>query len=80
MTAIKIKQNLHSIIDNLEDDLILEQINEAVTQIVEEKKIKWDSLSEEEKKSIETWIEQLDRGEMTDYEDLKKEFPKWIGK
>ncbi len=80
MTAIKIKQNLHSIIDNLEDDLILEQINEAVTQIVEEKKIKWDSLSEEEKKSIETGIEQLDRGEMIDYEDLKKEFPKWIGK
>ncbi len=80
MTAIKIKQNLHSIIDNLEDDLILEQINEAVTQIVEDKKIKWDSLSEEEKKSIETGIEQLDRGEMIDYEVLKKEFSKWIGK
>jgi predicted transcriptional regulator len=80
MTAIKIKQNLNSIIDNLEDDHILEMINEAVSQIVEDRKVKWDSLSEEEKRSIETGLEQLDRGEMIDYEDLKKEFPKWIGK
>ena len=80
MTAIKIKQNLHSIIDNLEDDHILEMINVAVSQIVEDRKVKWDSLSEEEKRSIETGLEQLDRGEMIDYEDLKKEFPKWIGK
>ncbi|MDQ3022267.1 MAG: hypothetical protein M3R36_17100 [Bacteroidota bacterium] len=50
MTAIKIKENLHSIIDNLQDDHILELVNEAVNQIIEDKKLNWDSWSEEEKK------------------------------
>jgi len=48
MTAIKIKQNLHSLIDNLEDEHILELINETVTQIVKDKKLKWNLLSVEE--------------------------------
>ena len=80
MTAIKIKQNLHTIIDNLEDDRILRLVSEMVNQIIEDKKLNWDSLSEEEKKSIETGLEQLERGEKIDYEDIKKEFPEWIGK
>ncbi len=77
MTAIKIKQNLHSLIDNLEDDHILEMINETVTQIIKDKKLKWDSLSEEEKKSILTGLKQLDTGEYVYYEDMKKEFNEW---
>ncbi|MEO8210565.1 MAG: hypothetical protein ABI840_08380 [bacterium] len=75
MTAIKIKENLHSIIDNLQDDHILELVNEAVNQIIEDKKLNWDSLSEEEKKSIETGLRQLDNGEKIDYEDIKKVSP-----
>ena len=43
-------------------------------------KIKDYSLSENERRSIETGIEQLDKGEKINYEDLKKEFPEWIGK
>lgn len=54
MTAVKIKQNLHTIIDNLEDDRILRLVSEVVNQIIEDKKVSWDSLSEEEKRSIET--------------------------
>ncbi len=80
MTAIKIKKNLHSMIDNLEDDKTLRLVNEVVCQIIDDKKLKWDSLSEAEKRSIETGLEQLERGEKIDYEDMKKEFPKWIGK
>ena len=76
MTAIKIKQNLHSLIDNLEDDHILELINETVTQIVKDK-LKWDLLSEEEKKSISTGLKQLENGEYVYYEDMKKEFNEW---
>ncbi len=77
MTAIKIKQNLHSIIDNLEDNHILELVNEAVNQIIEDKKLKWDSLSNEEKNSILTGLKQFEDGEYVDYEDMKKEFNEW---
>jgi len=77
MTAIKIKQNLNSLIDNLEDDQILELINETVTQIVKDKKLKWDSLSEEEKKSILKGLKQLENDEYVYYEDMKKEFNEW---
>lgn len=80
MTAIKIKQNLHALIDNLQDDKILKLVNEAVCEIIEDKRLRWDSLSKSERKSIETGIEQLDKGEMINYEDIKKEFPEWIGK
>lgn len=77
MTAIKIKQNLHSIIDNLKDNHILELVNEAVSQIIEDKKLNWDSLSEEEKKSIITGLKQLEAGEYVYYEDMKKKFNEW---
>lgn len=38
MTAIKIKKNPHTIIDNLEDDSILRLVNEVVSGISEDKK------------------------------------------
>ena len=72
MTDIKIKQNLHTLIDNLQDERILKLVNEAVCEIIEDKRLKWNSLSENERRSIETGIEQLDKGEKINYEDIKK--------
>ena len=63
MTDIKIKQNLHTLIDNLQDVRILKLVHEAVCEIIEDKRLKWNSLSENERRSIETGIEQLDKGE-----------------
>ena len=80
MTDIKIKQNLHTLIDNLQDVRILKLVHEAVCEIIEDKRLKWNSLSENERRSIETGIEQLDKDEKINYEDIKKEFPEWIGK
>ncbi len=80
MTDIKIKQNLHTLIDNLQDVRTLKLVHEAVCEIIEDKRIKWNSLSENERRSIETGIEQLDKGEKINYKDIKKEFPEWIGK
>ena len=80
MTDIKIKQNLHTLIDNLQDVRILKLVHEAVCEIIQDKRIKWNSLSENERRSIETGIEQPDKGEKINYEDIKKEFHEWIGK
>jgi hypothetical protein len=77
MTAIKIKQNPHSLIDNLEDDHILELINETITQIMKDKKLKWDLLSEEERKSILRGLKQLENGEYVYYEEMKRESNEW---
>ena len=76
MTAIKIKQNPHSLIDNLEYDHILELINETVTQIMKDKKLKWDLLSEE-RKSILRGLKQLENGEYVYYEEMKRESNEW---
>ncbi|MBK8553288.1 MAG: hypothetical protein IPL53_20400 [Ignavibacteria bacterium] len=48
-------------------------MNEVVNRIITDKKIKWESLSEAEKESILTGLEQLENGEYVYYEDMKKE-------
>ena len=39
MTDIKIKQNLHTLIDNLQDVRILKLVHEAVCEIIEDKRL-----------------------------------------
>jgi len=72
MLKEKIKNNLHAIIDDVKDDYILNQINDVVNSIIENKKLKWDSLSEAEKDSILTGLRQLENGEYDYYDDIKK--------
>ena len=80
MTKIEIKRNIHSLVDSIRNKYILEQVNDILKNIVEDKKITWDSLSIAEKKSIEKGLEQLNSGEYIEYRKLKKQFPKWLRK
>lgn len=77
MIKEKIKKNLHAIIDEVNDDYILNQINDVVNSIIENKKLKWDSLSNAEKDSISTGLKQLEKGEYDYYDDVKKEIEEW---
>jgi len=78
MEAIKLKQNLHSLIDKVEDIELLEQMNNILNNKLNDSKISWDSLSEEEKKSIETGLRQLENGEGVDFEEINKSFNEWL--
>jgi len=78
MEAIKLKQNLHVLIDKVEDIELLEQMNNILNNKLNDSKISWDSLSEEEKKSIETGLRQLENGEGVDFEEINKSFKEWL--
>ena len=78
METIKLKQNLHSLIDKVEDVVVLEKMNKILNNSLSNEKISWDSLSEEEKKSIEEGLRQLENGEGVDFEEVNKSFDEWL--
>ncbi|MEO8210320.1 MAG: hypothetical protein ABI840_07140 [bacterium] len=80
MTSIQIKKRLKSKIDKVIDNGKLLSINEAVDNILESEPLKWDSLCEAEKNSILEGLEQLEKGESIDFEDLKREINEWLKK
>ena len=80
MTKTEIKQNIHSLVDTVDDEAVLEQIKEMVEYMATEDVVNWNSLSEAERKSVEKGIEQLNRGEKIDYEDIRKQYPEWLRK
>ncbi len=77
MIKEKIKKNLHVIIDEVNDDYILNKINDVVNSIIENKKLKWDSLSQAEKDSILTGLRQLENGDYDYYDEVKNEIGEW---
>jgi predicted transcriptional regulator len=78
METIKLKQNLHSLIDKVKDKELLEQMNKILNNSLSNGKASWDSLSEEEKKSIEEGLRQLENGEGIDFEEINKSFDGWL--
>ena len=80
MTKTEIKQNLHTLIDNVEDENKLEEIMELVDNVVNENTISWDSLSKEERDSIERGLEDIEKGNTISYEEFRKKHSKWFAK
>lgn len=78
METIKLKQNLHSLIDKVEDLDLLEQMNKILNNCLNNEKVSWNSLSVEEKKSIEEGLRQLENGEGRDFEDINKNLDGWL--
>jgi hypothetical protein len=76
MTKTEIKHNIHSLIDTVEDEGKLEENQEFVDFVINNETIEWESLSAERRASIERGLEQLNKGEKIDYEDIKKKYTK----
>lgn len=79
MTKTEIKQNIHSLVETMDNENILMQVNEMLESISNES-VSFSNLSTEEQKSIQKGIEQLNNGEKIDYEDVKKNYPEWLRK
>ncbi len=79
MTKTEIKQNIHSLVETMDNENILIQVKEMLESISNES-ISFGSLSIEEQTSIQKGIEQLNNGEKIDYEDVKKNYPEWLRK
>jgi len=78
MENITLKKNLHSLIDKIEDNSVLEQLNEIFTEALNNRKVSWASLNESEKESIERGLKQLENGEGIDFEEVNKRFDEWL--
>lgn len=78
METIKLKTNLHSLIDKIEDTELLEQLNKILNNSLGNENVSWNSLSKEEKKSIEEGLRQLKNGEGVDFEEVNKSFDEWL--
>ncbi len=79
MTKTEIKQNIHSLVETMDNENILIQVKEMLESISNDS-ISLSKLSIEEQNSIRKGIEQLDKGETIDYEDIKKNYPEWLRK
>lgn len=79
MTKTEIKQNIHSLVDTMDNENILIQVKEMLESISDDA-VSFGNLSIEEQSSVRKGIEQLDKGEKTGYEDIKKNFPEWLRK
>ena len=79
MTKTEIKQNIHSLVETMDNENILMQVNEMLESISNES-VSFSNLSTDEQKSIQKGIEQLNNGEKIDYEDVKKNYPEWLRK
>ena len=79
MTKTEIKQNIHTLVETMDNENILIQVKEMLESISNES-ISFSNLSIEEQKSIQKGIEQLNNGEKIDYEDVKKSYPEWLRK
>ena len=76
MSIEELKQYLHRKIDAIDDEATLLQIEEIIYIVINDSKIKYDSLSEELKSSIAKGIKELDEGKYISYEEIKKNIAK----
>jgi archaellum component FlaC len=79
MTKTEIKQNIHSLVETMDNENILIQVKEMLESISNES-ISFSNLGKDEQKSIQNGIEQLNNGEKINYEDVKKNYPEWLRK
>ena len=73
--STELKQKLHQLIDNCEDDLLLEEAR----VIFESPDIKdwWDDLTEEDKNLLMESEEQYQKGDFITHDQLMQQFNEW---
>jgi hypothetical protein len=80
MNAAETKDNLYKLIAETDDINILDKIQAYFTSLKSQNVDWWDSISEYEKKNIETGINQLAEGNKIPHYQVRKKVSKLIGK
>ena len=79
-TKQEIKDELHRLIDDIDDEHVLNVLNEDVVPYVIENRTKKeddDEMSEEEEKELDEAIRQADKGETATWDDFLKATERW---
>lgn len=84
-TKQELKEELHRLIDSIEDEHVLNVLNEDIVPYVIENRTKEmdeadDDLTEEQEKELQEAIAEADRGETVSYEEFKKAMFRWLTK
>ena len=79
MSTAELKNYLVKLIIDIEDESLLEKVKSYVSTLVTGKDVDWwDTISEDEKASIEKGIEQADKGQLTPHDEVMKKYKKWL--
>jgi Ca2+-binding EF-hand superfamily protein len=75
----KLKEELHKLIDSIDDEHTLNVLNEELVPYVKNgtKKVDEDDLTEEQERLLNQAIEEADRGETVSFEEFKKRMDRW---
>lgn len=79
MTKTEIKQSIHSLVETMDNENVLNQVKKMLESISKDS-VSFEKLSKAEQLSIQKGIEQINRGERIDYDDIKKNYPEWLRK
>jgi predicted transcriptional regulator len=80
MSKDEIKQKIHQLIDELEDETALQMLYEDAIEYKTSSDVAADDLTEQQWAAIETAREQIKKGEYHTYEEVKDHFSKWLTK
>ena len=79
MSTAELKLNLHSLIENIEDESFLNAIYVMLTHRIAPSKItKWAELPEALKQEIEEGLKEAENGELIDHEVVMEKYKKWL--
>jgi methyl coenzyme M reductase gamma subunit len=80
----QLKQELHKLIDSIEDEHVLNVLNDDIVPYVIQNRAKEaeeeDDLTEDQLKELEEAIKEADRGETVSYGEFKKVMSRWLTK
>ncbi|MBK8496534.1 MAG: hypothetical protein IPL50_17210 [Chitinophagaceae bacterium] len=83
MSNEKLKKELHTLIDNTEDEELLNMVKEDIVAYQKKSKKNYDDLSDlspEDRQELEELAAEDPEKDTIPYEELKKEMNEWISK
>jgi predicted transcriptional regulator len=80
LTKAEIKNNLHKLIVETDDEIILSKVQAYFTTLKGKNVDWWNTISDQEKKAINIGLQQLENGEGIPHEKVKSKVDKLLGR
>ncbi len=77
MTAIKIKDDIHQMIEKIDKEEYLLNIHHSLSSLLDSNDI-LDVLNESQKLKLEKSLQQADTGDVQPYQNLKEKYSQWF--
>jgi hypothetical protein len=79
MTVVKIKDDIHQMIEKIDKEEYLLDIHHSLSSLLDSGDI-LDVLNESQKLKLEKSIQQMETGEVRPYQNLKEKYNQWFTK